>query len=71
LINTLAKQDIACGIHYPIPLHLQEAYRRLGYKKGDFPIAEKSAAEFVSLPMFPELTKEQIEYIAEEINKFF
>jgi dTDP-4-amino-4,6-dideoxygalactose transaminase len=68
LIDALAKEDIGCGIHYPIPLHLQDAYHSLGYKKGDFPVAEKSANEFVSLPMFPELTREQIEYVAQEIK---
>jgi len=70
IINALAKQDIACGIHYPIPLHLQEAYRFLGYKKGDFSVAEKCAEEFLSLPMFPELTREQIEYVTQEIKSY-
>ena len=69
LIGVLANQDIHCGIHYPIPLHLQEAYRSLGLGKGRFPVAEKTASEFVSLPMFPELTREQIEYVASEIKR--
>jgi dTDP-4-amino-4,6-dideoxygalactose transaminase len=51
-------------VHYPIPVHLQEACRNLGYKEGAFPIAEKLAEEFLSLPMFPELSAEQIEYVA-------
>lgn len=67
-INRLAEKDIHCGIHYPIPLHLQEAYKSLGHHRGSFPVAEKSAAEFVSLPMFPELTPEQIRYAAREIE---
>ena len=46
---------IGTGIHYPIPLHLQKAYEDLGYAKGDFPVAERFAAEIVSLPMFPQL----------------
>lgn len=71
LISTLAAKDIHCGIHYPTPIHLQEAYDFLGLPKGTFPIAEKSAAELVSLPMFPELTREQIEYITREIRAFF
>jgi dTDP-4-amino-4,6-dideoxygalactose transaminase len=69
LINTLSEQGITCGIHYPVPLHLQEAYKFLGYTEGDFPIAEKYAQEFVSLPMFPELGEEDIRYIAEKIKE--
>jgi dTDP-4-amino-4,6-dideoxygalactose transaminase len=64
LIRALAEKDVHCGIHYPVPVHLQEAYRFLGMRKGSFPIAEKCAEEFVSLPMYAELTREQIEYIA-------
>jgi dTDP-4-amino-4,6-dideoxygalactose transaminase len=68
VISTLAANDIHCGIHYPIPLHLQEAYKALGYQKGAFPEAEKAAAEFVSLPMFAELTAEQIARVATELK---
>lgn len=70
LITTLAEKDIHCGIHYPVPIHLQDAYQFLGLRKGSFPVAEKCAEEFVSLPMFPELTKEQIEYVGLEIKRF-
>ena len=56
-------------MHYPIPIHLQEACRNLGYKKGAFPIAENLAEEFLSLPMFPELTEEQIEYVARCVSE--
>jgi len=70
LISALAEKNIFCGIHYPIPLHLQDAYKYLGYKRGSFPVAEKCADELVSLPMFPELTKEQIETVADEIKHF-
>ena len=69
LMDALGKQGIATGIHYPVPLHLTAAYRSLGYKIGDFPVAEKCQNEFVSLPMFPELSAEQIEYVCEEIKK--
>ena len=69
LIEKLAEKEIFCGIHYPIPLHLQEAYSFLGLGKGSFPIAEKCAEEFVSLPMFPELTEAQIKYTTDEIKK--
>jgi len=69
LIEKLAEKKIFCGIHYPIPLHLQEAYSFLGLGKGSFPVAEKCAEEFVSLPMFPELTEAQIKYTTDEIKK--
>jgi len=70
LIDYLKEREIHCGIHYPVPLHLQQAYRFLGYNIGDFPVAEKSSAEFVSLPMYPELSREQIEFVASEIKQF-
>ncbi len=66
-ISELGQKEISCGIHYPIPLHLQDAYAFLGYKKDSFPIAERCAGEFVSLPMFPELTEEQIKYVSDAI----
>src|SRR6266496_4232931 len=59
----LEAKGIGCGVHYPIPIHLQEAWRNLGYSEGSFPIAENLAKEFLSLPMFPELAEEQIEYV--------
>jgi dTDP-4-amino-4,6-dideoxygalactose transaminase len=68
LISRLAAKDIACGIHYPVPLHLQEAYASLGIRKGAFKAAEESAQEFVSLPMFPELTREQITTVCDELK---
>ena len=61
---------MASGLHYPIPLHLQEAYKDLGYKKGDFPIAEESAGKILSLPMYPELTEDQIVYVCDVIRKW-
>lgn len=70
LISHLAENEIYCGIHYPIPLHLQKAYQFLGLQKGDYPVAEQCAAEFVSLPMFPELTGGQIERVVESIGQF-
>ena len=60
----LEAKGIGCGVHYPIPIHLQEAWRNVGYPEGSFPIAENLAKEFLSLPMFPELTRDQIEYVA-------
>ena len=66
----LNDKGIASGLHYPFPLHLQKAYAHLGYKEGDFPVAENVAKRLLSLPMFPELTREQIEYVAEAIREF-
>ena len=62
----LKKIGVSTGIHYPIPLHLQAAYKYLEYKNGDFPNAEKTAKEILSLPIYPELTKNQIKFIAKE-----
>jgi dTDP-4-amino-4,6-dideoxygalactose transaminase len=70
LMNHLKKAGIGTGIHYPIPLHLQKAYTALKYRLGDFPIAEKVAAEIVSLPMFPQLTAEQQARVVKEIQVF-
>jgi dTDP-4-amino-4,6-dideoxygalactose transaminase len=70
LMNHLKKAGIGSGIHYPIPLHLQKAYTGLKYRQGDFPVAEKAAAEIVSLPMFPQLTAEQQARVVEETISF-
>jgi dTDP-4-amino-4,6-dideoxygalactose transaminase len=70
LKNAFAKNDIHCGIHYPIPIHLQPAYAFLGYKKGSFPVTEKCVQEFLSLPMYPELSTEQIEAVSTAIADF-
>jgi len=67
LLQTLGTKGVSCGIHYPIPVHLQEAYRSLGYTRGSFPVAERCADEFLSLPMFPELTRDQVDYVAREV----
>lgn len=66
----LSGKGIATGLHYPLPLHMQKAYKHLGYTEGDFPIAERSAKRLLSLPMFPELTRDQIEYVADAISQF-
>jgi dTDP-4-amino-4,6-dideoxygalactose transaminase len=68
IIDALARRGVHCGIHYPIPVHLQEAYASLGLAKGSFPIAERCADEFISLPMFPELTPDQVETVARELK---
>jgi dTDP-4-amino-4,6-dideoxygalactose transaminase len=65
----LEEKGVGCGVHYPIPIHLQEACRGLGYTEGAFPIAEDLARKFLSLPMFPELTEEETEYVAECVSE--
>jgi dTDP-4-amino-4,6-dideoxygalactose transaminase len=67
VMKELASAGIGTGIHYPIPLHLQKAYEHLGYSKGDFPVSERLSDEVLSLPMGPELTREQQERVVEEV----
>ena len=71
LQKSLGDAGIGTGIHYPIPLHLQQAYRHLGYREGDFPVSEKAAREILSLPMYPQLAPPQQLKIAEQINLCF
>jgi len=66
----LNEAGIATGLHYPFPIHLQQAYAKLGHKRGDFPVSEQLAAQGLSLPMFPELTDEQLQYVADKIREF-
>jgi dTDP-4-amino-4,6-dideoxygalactose transaminase len=70
LINYLSSHEIYPGLHYPVPLHLQRAYRSLGYQKGDFPNAEYLAAHCCSLPMYPELTEEETTFIIDILNRY-
>ncbi len=70
MMSHLKKAGIGTGIHYPIPLHLQKAYASLNYRLGDFPVAERVAAEIVSLPMFPQLTADQQARVTEEMLAF-
>ena len=67
----LNSKGISTGIHYPIPVHLQEAYKHLEYNKGSFPITEKYASEILSLPMFPELRNEELEYVCNIVKEFY
>jgi dTDP-4-amino-4,6-dideoxygalactose transaminase len=69
LLAGLGERGIGAGIHYPIPLHLQEAYKRLDYKEGAFPITEQAAREIVSLPMFAELTDEQVDHVIDAVKE--
>lgn len=68
ILERLSRRGIACGIHYPVPVHLQPAYAHLGYKRGDFPVSERCAETFLSLPLFPEISDEQTEYVASALK---
>lgn len=70
LLAYLRNKNIFCGIHYPIPLHLQPALASLGYKRGSFPNSEMLAKTCLSLPIFPELTEREISFISNQIHKF-
>jgi dTDP-4-amino-4,6-dideoxygalactose transaminase len=61
---------IQTGIHYPIPVHLQPAYSDLGYGRGDFPVAERVAEEVLSVPVYPEMTDEQVSTVASAMLEF-
>jgi dTDP-4-amino-4,6-dideoxygalactose transaminase len=67
----LSERKIPHAIYYPIPLHLQEAFSGMGYRKGDFPVTERLSEEVISLPMHTELTKEAMEHIAGTIHLFY
>jgi dTDP-4-amino-4,6-dideoxygalactose transaminase len=66
----LSAKGIATVIHYPIPIHLQPAYRHLGYREGDFPVTEYYSQHILSLPMYAELTATQIEYVSAAVKEF-
>ena len=67
----LEANKVGCALHYPLSLHMQKCYAHLGYKAGDFPVAEKAARECLSLPIFPEMTDAQTERVSEVIHEFF
>jgi len=67
----LKEQGIETGLHYPLPLHQQKAYSDLGYRTGSFPVSEKLSKEILSLPMFPSLTEQQQEKVAQSIRLFY
>src|SRR5207249_730897 len=71
LQKQLTVQNIGSGLHYPIPLHLQEGYSHLGYSAGDFPIAETLAGRILSLPMYPQIRGEQQERVVNAIQQFY
>ncbi len=68
VINDLKRRNVGTLVYYPIPVHLQEAYGDLGYKRGDFPVAEKCCEEILALPVYPGLRREEIRYVAESVK---
>ena len=70
LLEFLKTKGVSCGIHYPVPVHLQKAYAGLGYRSGSFPVTERTAAQLLSLPMFPELNPDQVEAVCQGIREF-
>lgn len=71
LLEYLRGKEIGCAIYYPLPLHLQECFSYLGYDKGDFPVSEKASEEVISIPVFGELRKDELEQVAGKIQKFY
>jgi dTDP-4-amino-4,6-dideoxygalactose transaminase len=71
LMRYLNENGVATGLHYPVPLHLQNCFKYLGYKKGDFPVSEELAETGLSLPMFAEMSVVQTEYVCDKIKAFF
>jgi dTDP-4-amino-4,6-dideoxygalactose transaminase len=69
VIRQLEEKGVGYGVHYPIPIHLQEAYAGLGYERGAFPVSEMIASEVLSLPMYPELEEDQIDFVIETVTE--
>jgi dTDP-4-amino-4,6-dideoxygalactose transaminase len=68
VMETLKQRGVTCGIHYPLPVHLQDAYAGLGYSTGAFPVTEKVAKELISLPMYAELSEDQIHHVVQQLR---
>lgn len=71
LMTHLKERNIGHRVYYPVPLHLQECYQPLGYQKGDLPVSERAAQEALSLPIYPELTDEQMEQVVASIGEYY
>jgi dTDP-4-amino-4,6-dideoxygalactose transaminase len=68
VLRCLHDDGIYAGIHYPVPVHLQPAFRQLGYGPGDFPVAEAAAGQLLSLPLYPQITEEQQARVADAVR---
>lgn len=71
LMKALSEKGVGWSIYYPIPLHMQECFAYLGYRQGDFPVAEKVSKQILALPIFPELRDDEVEYVCDTIRSFF
>ena len=71
LRNFLADRKIGSEVYYPFPLHLQPAFAYLGYAEGDLPESERAAREVLALPMFPELTEDEQQWVVESLAEFY
>jgi dTDP-4-amino-4,6-dideoxygalactose transaminase len=71
LAEHLSDRGIQTGRHYPLPVHLTQAYAHLGYEQGAFPVAEALARECLSLPIFPGMTEEEFDHVVASVNGFF
>jgi dTDP-4-amino-4,6-dideoxygalactose transaminase len=69
VVEELGKRGIGSMCYYPVALHEQQAFKNLGYKRGDFPVSEKLADQVISIPMYPELKVEQIEYVGKSLQE--
>ena len=68
VLERMAERGVVCAVHYPVPIHLQKAYAFLGLRRGSFPVAERCAQEFLSLPMYPELQPQQIHFVIDALK---
>ena len=69
VLKALHEAGVGAGVHYPVPMHLQGAFRSLGHKEGEFPVAEKAAKEILSLPLYPQITVEQQERVVAALKR--
>ena len=67
----LKENGVGTCVYYPVPLHLQKCFAYLGYKEGDFPVAEKLCREALALPIYPEITEDEVSYVCEKIREFY